>query len=391
MNALSKYGVSFVNASGVPNTLRIFGSRIASIGEHPEPGDVIIDVRGDRLLPGLINAHDHLQLNGLPRVKYRAQYEDVSEWIDDVNAHLASDEFKRNLENELDARLVQGGLKNLLSGVTTVAHHDPTYDALRAPSFPVRIVPKYGWSHSLGIDGADAVAHSYASTPKSRPWIIHAAEGVGPSAASEFAQLETLGCIAQNTLLVHGIALTHVQQLKLLDAQAALIWCPSSNLYLFGRTADVEYLALRGRVALGSDSRMSGERDLLEEIRVARQVSGFDEPTLEALVTKFAARLLRLNDRGHLTVGARADLLLMPRDVPLSHGARADVRLVYVGGYPRYADPVYALQLAPRRNWVEIAVDGRRKFLHRSIADQIRAMNICEPGFEPLDAAWRAA
>ena len=34
---------------------------------------------------------------------------------------------------------------------------------------------------------------------------------------------------------------------------------------------------MRGRVALGSDSRLSGARDLLSELRVARELGGLDE------------------------------------------------------------------------------------------------------------------
>ena len=37
---------------------------------------------------------------------------------------------------------------------------------------------------------------------------------------------------------------------------------------------------MRGRVALGSDSRLSGARDLLCELRVAHELSGLDEATL---------------------------------------------------------------------------------------------------------------
>lgn len=392
MSALAKGGLTFVNALGSISTVRVCGTRIAAIGRRPESGDVVIDVQGDRLLPGLINAHDHLQLNGLPRLKYRAPYEDVSEWIEDVKAHIENDvELKRKTQAPLEGRLLHGAIKNLLSGVTTVAHHDPLFEPLRASAYPIRVVSKYGWSHSLGIDGEENVQRSYASTPKNHPWIIHAAEGIGREASREFARLEALGCIERNTVLVHGIALTLAQQLKLVAAHAGLVWCPSSNLYLFERTADVEYLALQGHLALGSDSRMSGERDLLDEIRTAHEISGLNEATLEALVTKFAARLLRLNDCGQIKVGARADLLVMPRDTPLARASRTDVRLVLIGGRARYGDPAYAMQAAPRGDWAEIKLDGRTKFLRRELANRMRRMNIREPGLELVDSAWRAA
>ena len=60
--------VSFVNAGGSVESLRIVGSRIAAINECASGGDLVVDLHGDRLSPGLINAHDHLQLNTLPEI-----------------------------------------------------------------------------------------------------------------------------------------------------------------------------------------------------------------------------------------------------------------------------------------------------------------------------------
>ena len=54
------------------------------------------------------------------------------------------------------------------------------------------------------------------------------------------------------------------------------MWCPSSNQFLFETTADVRAFDDADRLALGSDSRLSGERDLLDEMKVAhatRQLS----------------------------------------------------------------------------------------------------------------------
>ena len=95
---------------------------------------------------------------------------------------------------------------------------------------------------------------AYRSTPSDTPWIIHAAEGVDAEAAAEFDRLEALGCVGSNTLLVHGVALDEARRARLAAAGAGLIWCPSSNLRLFGATAAVADLVRCGRVALGSDS-----------------------------------------------------------------------------------------------------------------------------------------
>jgi hypothetical protein len=290
-----------------------------------------------------------------------------------------------------DERLLIGGIKNLLSGVTTVAHHDPLYPFLSNPDYPTGVVAEYGWSHSLYIDGEDAVRNSYARTPQGVPWIIHAAEGLDDAAAIEFERLDALGCLGPNTLLVHGIALDHSQRIRLACAASGLIWCPSSNLGLFGKTADVTDILRRGRVGLGTDSRLSGTRDLLDELRLVREVFGLDESILEGLVTRDNARLLRLTDRGSLQIGYRADILILPAPSRLTAASRADVRLVLVNGVVRYGDKDCAQHFAPPTHWTEVRVDGKPKILARRIAALLQHSTLRENGLDLPNATSRAA
>lgn len=393
MQTASPQGLTFINAAidGNASAVRIVGSRIASLSEGPRPGDLVIDLQGDRLLPGLINAHDHLQLNNFGRLKYRAQYTNVREWIADVAEHVrANVNLKPCGALPRDQRLLLGAVKNLLSGVTTVAHHDPLYGYLTSDACPVSVVTRYGWSHSLLIDGDERVRRSYQATPAAWPWIIHAAEGLDDAAAAELEHLDSLGCIAANTLIVHGVACDAAQRRLLLEARAGLIWCPASNLHLFGRTAEVGDLIEHGRVALGTDSRLSGSCDLLAELRLARAVSGLDDRTLESLVTTNSARLLQLADRGVLKAGAAADILVLPQ-MPLASATRADIRLVMIRGKMLYADTHYASAIEAPSSWVEVSVDGRTKAMDRQLARLWAQSSMQEPGFEVSPAGWKAA
>jgi cytosine/adenosine deaminase-related metal-dependent hydrolase len=387
--------VTFVNADmggGTAGSLRIAGSRITGVGGGAGPGDLVVDLRGDRLLPGLINAHDHLHLNTLPPLESAGHWRHAREWVSQVNLRRRTDPaFESRVAVALDERLLIGGVKNLLSGVTTVAHHDPLYPYLVSERFPTGVLASYGWSHSLYIDGDEQVRNAYLRTPPDWPWIIHVAEGVDEEAAGEFDRLDGLGCLGANTLIVHGIALGPAQRMRLEDAAAGLIWCPSSNSRLFGRTAQVSELVGRGRVALGTDSRFSGSRDLLCELRAARETSALEARTLEALVTRDAAALLRLPDRGALRIGARADLLVLPDGMALSHASRADIRLVVLAGRALYADADYARLVAPTTHWAAVRVDGRAKMLERGLVAALATATVAEPGLEISGPSWAAA
>jgi cytosine/adenosine deaminase-related metal-dependent hydrolase len=385
---------TFVNADidGTAASLRIAGSRIAAVGSGVEAGGVMVDLRGDRLLPGLINAHDHLHFNTLPPLESTGHWRHAREWVSQVNLRRRTDPaFELRVAAALDERLLIGGLKNLLSGVTTVAHHDPLYPFLVSEWFPACVLTNYGWSHSLYIDGDERVRSSYLHTPPEWPWIIHIAEGVDEEAAGEFDRLDALGCLGANTLIVHGIALDRAQRTRLAEAAAGLIWCPSSNSRLFGRTAEVSELLRRGRVALGTDSRFSGSRDLLCEFKAAREISALDAGRLESLVTRDAAALLRLADRGVLQIGARADLLVLPEGMALSSASRGDIRLVVLGGRALYADADYAHLVAPGTQWAAVRVDGKRKMLDRRLAAALSAATLSEPGLEICELMWAAA
>ena len=386
--------LALINADvdGRRTVVRIGGSRIASVGESPEAHDRVLDLAGDRLLPGLINAHDHLPLNHLPRPEPAARYQNVREWIAEVDR-------RRRMEGPLKAavavpmaeRLLLGGVKNLLSGVTTVAHHDPLFPELCEIQYPVRVVPKYGWAHSLYVEGEAKTLESWRRTPADWPWIIHAAEGVDEEAREEFWRLERLGCLKANTLIVHGVALGGPERRRLSAASAGLIWCPSSNLYLFGATAAVAELVCEGRVAIGTDSRLTGSRDLLDELRIAAREVALSPGALEALVTWDAARLLRLSDCGIVAPGARADLLVVPEGMPLERTHRSEIRLVMVDGIPLYGDLDVAGALASAARWVEVRVDGRAKALEASLAERLRRLTSREPGLELAAATGRAA
>ena len=176
--------MTFVNAgtAGV-GSLRIVGTRIAAVNGAAAAGDTRGRSGWRAAAAGLINAHDHLQLNTLPPLESRGATNRAHEWILDVDACGGRTRFEALVAVPRNDRLLIGGVKNLLSGVTTVAHHDPLYPFLSDPCFPTRVVTNCGWSHSLYIDGDEQVRDSCGRTPPDHPWIIHAAEGTDDESA----------------------------------------------------------------------------------------------------------------------------------------------------------------------------------------------------------------
>jgi cytosine/adenosine deaminase-related metal-dependent hydrolase len=189
---------------------------------------------------------------------------------------------------------------------------------------------------------------------------------------------------------VHGVAMCHLASDVVLRAGAGLVWCPSSNRFLFDRTADVRPFDDADRLALGSDSRLSGEGDLLDELHAAHATRQLSAEGLARTVTTGAARLLRLPDAGRLAVGGPADLTVLRAagDDPfeaLVTAARTDVTLAMVDGEPRVGEPGMAPVFAATRTPVMPAtVDGAPRIVARWIGRHVAAMQLSEPGFEVI-------
>src|SRR4051812_26893227 len=275
--------------------------RQGRIGSSIQPTAHGIDLRGHLVFPGLVNAHEHLHLNAVPPLRAGAPFPNSYAWIEAFQAHFEDPAVVAALQRPKALRLRHGALKNLLAGTTCVAHHDPWHPALDADDFPVALLRDHGWSYALGWPGYGPPVHlSFAATPADRPWMIHLAEGTDATAQAELAALDGLGCLAANSVLVHGVGLREEDVDRVIACGAAVVWCPGSNRALLGRTLDPRRLCAAGRLALGSDSRLSGARDLLEELRLVAARGELGARQLLGLVTSDAAGILRLQARGSL-------------------------------------------------------------------------------------------
>ncbi|HEX7813543.1 amidohydrolase family protein [Dyella sp.] len=361
------------------------------IGASASAGACRVDLRDHLVFPGLVNAHEHLHINNVPPLKKGAPFPNSYAWIAAFQRHFENPAVVAALHVSKALRMRHGGLKNLLAGVTCVAHHDPWHDVLDTADFPVTLLREFGWSYTLAGPGyGPPVMESFAATPAGQPWMIHLAEGTDATACAELCQLDQMECLAANSVLVHGVGFGEHDIDRVIAVGAAVVWCPGSNLALLGRTLDPRRLFAAGCLALGSDSRISGSRDLLDELRGAQARGELPAADLLALATVHGARILRMAAHGHLGPGAAADMVIVEdRGGDPAHSLvgleRSHIRAVVHNGLPRIADPDFADWFAQAGiDTVAVTLDGRPKLLAADLADP--ALLAMEPGLEWFQA-----
>jgi cytosine/adenosine deaminase-related metal-dependent hydrolase len=317
----------------------------------------VLDLTGCLVLPGLINAHDHLEFNLFPSLG-RGTYKNAKSWAADIYRPSISP-VKEHLALSKRSRMVWGGLKNLLSGVTTVAHHNPLDDTVLDSSFPVNVVKRFGWAHSL--DFSPDLVERFRTTPENWPFILHAGEGVDEHARSEVGRLEKLGVLSDRTVLVHAIGLDQ-PDLRLLRARrSALVWCPSSNVSTYAQTLCASALDSDLSVILGTDSALTAQVDLIDELEVARRAHPLTAEDLFEMVTTRSARVLRLNDgEGTIREGGVADLVIVEDrgQSPAESLQRMRPEMVIVSGKIRLVSP----RFLDTKEWHAVNVEGRGKW-----------------------------
>jgi cytosine/adenosine deaminase-related metal-dependent hydrolase len=332
-------------------------------GELSVADALSVDLEGRYVMPGLLNGHDHLDFSTFPPLGH-PPYANVYEWARDVDAGAGDPAVTAALGVPLADRLFLGGLRNLLSGVTAVAHHNPFHRSMARKDFPVRVLEKYEFAHSAGL--TPHLRKTYRTTDRRIPWMVHAGEGTDESSRREIDVLAEQNVLRQNTVIIHGIAFGADEARRMAVARAAFVWCPESNRRLYGATADVaSFVAAGVKVGLGSDSPVSGVRDPLSNLAAARKEAVFSDDDLLRLATEGTAEAARL-PLGGLAPGGVADLLAVTSREALFSGDRSAVALVVIGGRPLYGE--CALMLALQPNAASIRVDGALRCLEPEMA-----------------------
>jgi cytosine/adenosine deaminase-related metal-dependent hydrolase len=353
-------------------TITIRGSKIVAVGA-PAPGSAVRDLGDVAIIPGLVNAHTHLEFSDLAAPIGRPGMP-LPDWIGHVVAH------RRAVSTDARSAISLGLRESLACGTTTlgeIAHGEALQVAARYIDSPIALTV---FRESIAaraerVPGAAADAELFLATTRAAenlrpalsphapytvhprlldamvdlarrfetPLAMHLAEsreelellerGTGPfrtmlerldawdpASDARFPRildyLERLAA-APKALVIHGNYLT-AADIDFLGERAermTVVYCPRTHDY-FGhdsyRLADM--LAAGVAVALGTDSRASNPNlSMLEEMRfVAQRHPAVSPERALELGTLAGARALGLGkSTGSLEIGKQANFAIV--------------------------------------------------------------------------------
>lgn len=355
----------------IDGNVLVEGSRIAAVGTGPATAGVVIDARGMLVLPGLIQAHVHLNQTLFRGLDDDA---DIIQWLRRTvwPLELAHDAASMRAAARLGiAELLCSGTTAALT-IESINHTDEVFAAARdlglraviGPSILDVDEPVYSmFGHPTDRARAEQLAlvdswhgaeggrlraavsprgprAAEADTWRWAAWLAdeadlrihtHGSENAGYAASMErepggrdLALLDSLGALGSRTTLAHCVWLDARERALLRTSGASVCHCPSSNMKLASGVAPIpDYLADGVNVALGADSATcSNTLDAFTEMRLAGLIhkpsygpTAMPAETVLRMATVGGARALGLgHEIGSIETGKRADLVLVRLD-----------------------------------------------------------------------------
>lgn len=344
--------------------------RVKEIAGKPPAGVESHDLGPGLLLPGLVNAHTHLELSFLADLieKPRGDFMDWLETLVDLRPGYDRGQAKEAARlaayfAAAQGTVLAGDITNTgraawawaEAGVSVISFFEAIGPARAEPP-----QPEMKWDGNYF--SAQAVAsHAPYSVPSWRqqalkesassipiPLSIHLAEsraeveffaGLGDEGArmEEFlvrrglqkadmdlradtplAHLISLGVVDAQTMLVHGVQLTPAELAQVAAKGASLCLCPRSNLGLTGAVADAPAALKAGvNLALGTDSLASSpDLSIWAEMRKLLEIyPELDPEAVITMATTGGAKALGLGEHfGLIAPGYCAPLAYVPLD-----------------------------------------------------------------------------
>jgi len=344
--------------------------RIVAVGPAPDiekqapAGLPQLDLPNSILLPGFVNAHSHLELTSLEGLAYPGEFTDWIRKVVEAKPKIAQEDYEKGID--------EGVRRMIASGITTVGDHvsfnTDLEHILKSPLRGILFVEVLGVVREVAEDilgAAEEFERLYGDSPRFRviasPHSVHAVhrdilpklfqsprpvlsihlaesededryfrEKKGPLfdliaqrnageiresplQSSAIRQLENLGLLSSQIMLVHGNYLDESDVDLVARHNISVVHCPSSRAYFFHRQFPLTRLR-EGKVniALGTDSLGSGDSlSMLDQIRIARahhpEVSAEDWIHFATLGGATALKMEK--EIGSITPGKKADLI----------------------------------------------------------------------------------
>ncbi len=349
-----------------PGVLRIDGNTITSVGGtnllDKVPADQIVELPDLVLMPGLVNAHCHLEYTHFGTLTH---HENFTEWIREI-----VDRKNHSSPKEMSDGLEQGIKQMIKQGVTAVGDHisfNTHWEKIVASPLRGRIfgealgvtkemsldiytnlleIQKKIRSHPSTLLSMNISPHSVHAlnqdtlkkvmTEQAGPLSCHLAESQDEDdyfkkqsgrlfnflkefsdnrhpAKSGLQFLEQQKLPLEKLLIVHGNYLDE-EDLKIISRHhLSVVFCPGSHAYFGHQSFPLENYLKRGiNVALGTDSIASNsDLNFLEELRrVRKKFPSLSPAKIIELATLNGAKALRLDaEIGSLVPGKKADVV----------------------------------------------------------------------------------
>jgi hypothetical protein len=374
----------------------ISNGRIGSVSEkQPDiPDGLRVNVDGI-IVPGLVDVHNHVPWNVLPRWSPGPKFTNQAQWADSPEFRQLRGPFDRLLPSHFCDMNAWGELRALAGGVTAVMATQPApcihglvrnldfnsgfYGTTQLDREHIFNASGFRFPPPSDVEGRTAFVQAalfFIANPFYEALAIHAAEGTDAFAEEQFSFLQSQSLLNPKGVLIHGIPLGASDFQAMAAAGTALVWSPRSNLELYGATADVSAALDAGvEIALAPDWALTGSSNLLDELKTAaewnrgRLGGRLTDRQLIDMVTSVPARVTGVDDEvGQIRPGLRADLLVVNGDPDDPYGAVIDatpakVQLVLIAGVPLYGTREVMERFWGKPDLEEISLPGGRKTL----------------------------
>ena len=331
------------------------------------PGADIVDHPDCVLMPGLVNAHIHLELSHLAHLAQEGAGLPFVDWLETMLAErerlgavgtVVEEAAQKTLQSQYDTgvialadigntplactlieqfpgivfpfleylglgrRSLVPALKKLArqeDGIACTAHapystHPELIRALKKRAdqhgfmFPIHVAEPASETELLG-EGRGELADFL----RRRGFYENVFQGAGIDITGSVRYLHSLGVLDAKTICVHGVHVSRDEIRLLQQAGAKVCLCPGSNRFLqVGRAPVTDYLVRGILPGLGTDSAASNpELSIWQEMRcVAHDHPAVDPLTIMAMATIGGARTLGIEaGYGTLETGKTASLL----------------------------------------------------------------------------------